>query len=149
MLKRLLLVTSFVCLVFNPLGALAQLPDFTQLVEQTSAAVVKINTVQKARKGKSRQMAPGQIPEIFRDLFQQRQRPQTQRPVMAMGSGFVISEDGYIITNHHVIDGADEIVVRFSDRREFTATVVGKDRRSDLALLKVEADNLPLSLIHI
>ena len=143
MLKRLLLVTSFVCLVFNPLSALAQLPDFTELVEDTSAAVVKINTVQKARKNRSAQMAPGQIPEIFRDLFQQRQRPQTQRPVMAMGSGFVISEDGYIITNHHVIDGADEIVVRFSDRRELTATVVGKDRRSDLALLKVEADNLP------
>jgi serine protease Do len=142
-LKRLLLVTSFVCLVFNPLSALAQLPDFTELVEDTSAAVVKINTVQKARKNRSAQMAPGQIPEIFRDLFQQRQRPQTQRPVMAMGSGFVISEDGYIITNHHVIDGADEIVVRFSDRRELTATVVGKDRRSDLALLKVEADNLP------
>jgi len=142
-LKRLLIVTSFVCVIFNPLSALAQLPDFTELVEDTSAAVVKINTVQKARANRSAQIAPGQIPEIFRDLFQQRQRPQNQRPVLAMGSGFVISEDGYIITNHHVIDGADEIVVRFSDRREFTATVVGKDRRSDLALLKIEADNLP------
>ncbi|MDB4261125.1 Do family serine endopeptidase, partial [Porticoccaceae bacterium] len=138
-----MIVTSFVCVIFNPLSALAQLPDFTELVEDTSAAVVKINTVQKARANRSAQIAPGQIPEIFRDLFQQRQRPQNQRPVLAMGSGFVISEDGYIITNHHVIDGADEIVVRFSDRREFTATVVGKDRRSDLALLKIEADNLP------
>jgi len=141
-LERFLIVTSFICLISNPLSVVAQLPDFTELVEDTSAAVVKINTVQKARKSKSAQLAPGQIPEIFRDLLQQRQRPQTERPVLAMGSGFVISEDGYIITNHHVIDGADEIVVRFSDRREFTATVVGKDRRSDLALLKVEATNL-------
>ena len=61
-----------------------------------------------------------------------------------MGSGFVISKDGYILTNHHVVDGADEIVVRFSDRREFTAEVVGTDRRSDLALLKIEASGLPV-----
>ena len=61
-----------------------------------------------------------------------------------MGSGFVISKDGYILTNHHVVDGADEIVVRFSDRREFTAEVVGTDRRSEFALPKIEASGLPV-----
>jgi serine protease Do len=141
-LKRFVVVTSFVFLVFNSLAVLAQLPDFTELVEETSPAVVKINTVQKARSGKISQISPGQIPDIFRDLLQQRERSQ-QRPVMAMGSGFVISDDGYILTNHHVVDGADEIVVRFSDRREFNAEVVGKDRRSDLALLKIDAEDLP------
>ena len=77
------------------------------------------------------------MPDIFRELLQQRQ--QQARPVMSMGSGFVISDDGYILTNHHVIDAADEIVVRFSDRREFSATIVGTDSRSDLALLKIDA----------
>lgn len=143
MLKRFFVVTSFTLLVFNALAAVAQLPDFTELVEKTSPAVVKINTVQKARKSGLSQIPQDQIPDIFRDLFQQRERRQAERPVMAMGSGFVISDDGYILTNHHVVDGADEIVVRFADRREFNARIVGKDRRSDLALLKVDANNLP------
>jgi len=142
-LKRFFVVTSFALLVFNSLAAVAQLPDFTELVEKTSPAVVKINTVQKARKSRLSQIPQDQIPDIFRDLFQQRERRQMERPVMAMGSGFVISDDGYILTNHHVIDGADEIVVRFADRREFNARIVGKDRRSDLALLKIDAKNLP------
>ena len=143
MLNRFVVVTSFVLFAFTSLTAVAQLPDFTALIEEASPAVVKINTVQKVRKNRSAQIAPGQIPDIFRDLFQQRQRQQAERPVLAMGSGFVMSSDGYIVTNHHVIDGADEIVVRFADRREFTAEIVGKDRRSDLALLKIEAENLP------
>ena len=64
-----------------------------------------------------------------------------------MGSGFVISEDGFILTNHHVVDSADEIRVTFSDRQEFDATVIGSDRRSDLALLKIDADNLPVLVL--
>ena len=144
MIKRFAAVTSFVFVLFIPLAAQAQLPDFTLLIEETSPAVVKINTVQKARKRASSQIPPGQIPEIFRELFQQRERPQAPQPAFSLGSGFVISNDGYILTNHHVVDGADEIVVRFSDRREFTAEVVGTDRRSDLALLKIEATELPV-----
>lgn len=144
MIKRFAAATSFVLILFISLSANAQLPDFTALIEETSPAVVKINTVQKTRKSAGSQIPPGQIPEIFRELFQQRERQQAPRPAFSMGSGFVISDDGYILTNHHVVDGADEIVVRFSDRREFTAEIVGKDRRSDLALLKIEATGLPV-----
>jgi len=143
-IKRFAAATSFVLILFISLSANAQLPDFTALIEETSPAVVKINTVQKTRKSAGSQIPPGQIPEIFRELFQQRERQQAPRPAFSMGSGFVISDDGYILTNHHVVDGADEIVVRFSDRREFTAEIVGKDRRSDLALLKIEATGLPV-----
>lgn len=144
MIKRFAAVTSFVLVLFISLSANAQLPDFTALIEETSPAVVKINTVQKAPKSAASQIPPGQIPEIFRELFQQRDRRQAPRPAFSLGSGFVISDDGYILTNHHVVDGADEIVVRFSDRREFTAEIVGTDRRSDLALLKIEAADLPV-----
>ena len=146
-IKRFAAVTSFVFILsvslFTSLAANAQLPDFTLLIEETSPAVVKINTVQKARKSAASQIPPGQMPDIFRELFEQRGR-QTPQPAFSLGSGFVISSDGYILTNHHVVDGADEIVVRFSDRREFTAEMVGTDRRSDLALLKIEATDLPV-----
>ena len=144
MIKRFTALTFFVFILISSLSIGAQLPDFTALIEETSPAVVKINTVQKARKSSASQIPPGQIPDIFRELFQQRERRQAPRPAFSLGSGFVISDDGYILTNHHVVDGADEIVVRFSDRREFTAEVVGKDRRSDLALLKIEASGLPV-----
>jgi serine protease Do len=143
-IKRFTALTFFVFILISSLSIGAQLPDFTALIEETSPAVVKINTVQKARKSSASQIPPGQIPDIFRELFQQRERRQAPRPAFSLGSGFVISDDGYILTNHHVVDGADEIVVRFSDRREFTAEVVGKDRRSDLALLKIEASGLPV-----
>ena len=139
MFKKAIAVTSFTFFALLSLAAAAQLPDFTQLVEDASPAVVKINTVQKAPKAGISQRQ--QMPDIFRELLQQRQ--QQARPVMSMGSGFVISDDGYILTNHHVIDAADEIVVRFSDRREFSATIVGTDSRSDLALLKIDAKGLP------
>ena len=144
MIKRFTALTFFVFILISSLSIGAQLPDFTALIEETSPAVVKINTVQKARKSSASQIPPGQIPDIFRELFQQRERRQAPRPAFSLGSGFVISDDGYILTNHHVVDGADEIVVRFSDRREFTAEVLGKDRRSDLALLKIEASGLPV-----
>ncbi len=119
------------------------LPDFTDLVEQASPAVVKINTIEKRRQRNQLQMPRNQqdIPELFRHLFEPRQRPE--RNVQSMGSGFIVSEDGYILTNNHVIDGADDIQVRLIDRREYSAAVVGTDERSDLALLKIEEDGLP------
>ncbi len=140
MLNRFLLVAIFFLVTLST--AQAQLPDFTRLVENVSPAVVKINTVSKGRKQQAQQLPQGQIPEIFRDLFEQRQQ-QKPRLARSMGSGFVISNDGYILTNHHVVENADEIEVLFADRQEYTATVVGSDRRSDLALLKIKARNLP------
>lgn len=141
MLKRLFFV-SVLFLITLP-TAQAQLPDFTALVEDVSPAVVKINTVSRGSKVQVPQLPEGQIPDIFRDFFEQRQRQQKSRPARSMGSGFVISEDGYILTNHHVIENADEIQVLFADRQEYVASVVGSDRRSDLALLKIKGDNLP------
>jgi len=124
-------------------AASAQLPDFTELIEKNSPAVVKINTVQKIP-ARGRLPFPNQdIPEIFRDFFDQHQAPE--RNAYSLGSGFIISEDGYLLTNNHVIKDADEITVRLIDRREFTAEVVGKDSRSDLALLKIEATDLPVT----
>jgi len=117
----------------------AELPDFTDLVEEVSPAVVKINTVSRSQRQSSQQFQ-GQIPDIFRDLFERRGRPRPPAPqrVRSSGSGFVISTDGYILTNHHVVDQAGDIQVLFADRTEYQATVIGSDRRSDLALLKIE-----------
>lgn len=142
MLKKFILVTSFLFFVISPVQA--QLPNFADLVEDVSPAVVKINTVIKGRKPQGQQDLKGQLPEIFRELLEQRNRQQQPpRDARSMGSGFVISEDGYILTNHHVVDQATEIQVLFADRREYTATIVGSDRRSDLALLKIDATDLP------
>ena len=142
MLKKFILVTSFFFFVISPVQA--QLPNFADLVEDVSPAVVKINTVIIGRKPQGQQNLKGQLPEIFRELLEQRNRQQQPpRDARSMGSGFVISEDGYILTNHHVVDQATEIQVLFADRREYTATIVGSDRRSDLALLKIDATDLP------
>jgi serine protease Do len=118
------------------------LPEFTDLIEKSSPAVVKITTQARATARNQMQIPPQQqIPEIFRELFEQYNMPE--RNLNSMGSGFVISNDGYILTNNHVIDSADEISVRLSDQREFKAELVGSDSRSDLALLKIDASDLP------
>lgn len=117
------------------------LPDFTQLIEEHSPAVVKITTQGSLAGGQSAQIPQGQqIPEIFREFFEQ-QRPE--REFRSMGSGFIISEDGYVLTNAHVVARADEIRVRLNDQREYLAKEVGTDPRSDLALLKIDAEDLP------
>ena len=139
MLNRVFFITCFFTIVAS--AASANLPDFTPLVEKVAPAVVKINTVGKAVSQKEQSRMQGQAPDIFRDLFEQRRRPS--QPSRTMGSGFVISADGYILTNHHVVDNADEIEVQFADRSQYSATVIGSDRLSDLALLKIEGDNLP------
>ncbi len=125
----------------------AALPDFTTIVEKNSGAVVKILSTQKTpeMQGLPPEIDPRaleQMPEIFRHLFQYRGQPQRER--QSMGSGFLISADGYILTNHHVVDGADTVEVRLADRREFEAKIVGSDKRSDIALLKVDAKDLPV-----
>lgn len=137
------------------------LPDFTGLVKAVSPAVVNISTTQKVKRKSRmdlrdfRQFIPEDLPEgmpdIFRDFLdkiprsgpeQQQEGPSRSEP-SSLGSGFIISEDGYIITNHHVVDGADEILVRLNDRNELPAKVIGSDQKSDIALLKIEADDLP------
>lgn len=124
------------------------LPEFTELIEKNSPAVVKITTVTRAQLRNQLRMPPPQdfppqqnIPDIFRELFERHNEPE--RDYSSLGSGFIISDDGYILTNFHVVDAADEISVRMSDQREFKASVVGGDRRSDLALLKIDAKDLP------
>ncbi|WP_258198449.1 DegQ family serine endoprotease [Pseudomonas entomophila] len=129
------------------------LPDFTTLVEQASPAVVNISTKQKLP---ARRIAQGQMPDLeglppmFREFFERGlpQQPRSprgdrQREAQSLGSGFIISSDGYVLTNNHVIADADEIIVRLSDRSELQAKLVGTDPRTDVALLKVEGKNLP------
>ncbi len=124
----------------------AHLPDFTQLVERAAPAVVNISTTQQVQKRTSR--LPQEVPEIFRHFFGEMPEGFAQEPSkkhqQSLGSGFVISEDGYILTNNHVIENADEIMVRLNDRRELVAELIGSDPSSDLALLKVKATGLPV-----
>ncbi len=137
------------------------LPDFTPIVELAGPAVVNIRTTEKAR----RTGANGGLPfdpndprfEFFRRFFPPgfpgnppgsegegngAEEPGANRP-RGVGSGFIISADGYILSNHHVVEGADEVLVTMPDKREFKATIVGSDQRTDVALLKVDAKGLP------
>ena len=126
-----------------------ELPDFTQIVEQQGAAVVNISTTQQRQR-----RAQPQVPQLDEDdpmyEFFRRfiprgpQGPQTPREPesSSLGSGFVVSADGYILTNAHVVDSADEITVKFNDKREFKAKVIGADRRTDVALIKIDASGL-------
>ncbi|MDG9671560.1 DegQ family serine endoprotease [Hahella sp. CR1] len=124
------------------------LPDFTGLVEKTSPAVVNISTVRKVGDDSAQYYFGGpeqdQIPEFFRHFFGDPYRRRGPQEAQSMGSGFIVSKDGYILTNNHVVAGADEIFVRLMDRRELTAKLIGSDEKSDLAVLKVEADDLPV-----
>jgi serine protease Do len=124
------------------------LPDFTQLVEQVGPGVVNIEAKAGARQVANEQQMPDEedIPEIFRRFFGPGMPggpQQPQRRGTSMGSGFIISPDGYVLTNHHVVDGASEVTVKLSDRRSFKAKVVGSDEAYDVALLKIEASGLP------
>ncbi|KAA1193348.1 DegQ family serine endoprotease [Pseudohalioglobus sediminis] len=121
----------------------AELPDFRNIVKQSSPAVVKIIVEASGPRPGSGQPGPEEIPEYLRRFFEFRGAPPAPHQRMGMGSGFVISGDGYIVTNNHVVEGADSVLVRLSDRREFEAEVIGTDPRSDLALLKIDAEDLP------
>ncbi|HVI26445.1 MAG TPA: DegQ family serine endoprotease [Xanthomonadaceae bacterium] len=126
------------------------LPDFTQLVQQVGPGVVSVEAEIGGREVARQVPDEEQVPEFFRRFF----GPDLPFPGMpgpgprgpqgvSLGSGFIISADGYVLTNHHVVDGADKVTVKLSDRREFTAKVVGSDQQSDVALLKIDAKGLP------
>ncbi|QFU76517.1 DegQ family serine endoprotease [Halioglobus maricola] len=119
----------------------AALPDFTGIVRDNSPAVVKIIV---EASGPQQGQGPQEIPEYLRRFFEFRGDAPSQQPRMGMGSGFIIDASGLIVTNDHVVSGADKVLVRMNDRREFEAEIVGTDPRSDLALLRIDAEDLPV-----
>jgi serine protease Do len=127
--------------------ARAGLPDFTDLYEKAGPTVVSIDVTQKSRRTRGMPELSEDDPfyEFFRRFGQvpPRRGPEREPDAQAVGSGFIIGSDGQVITNAHVVDGADEVTVRLSDKREFRAKVVGADKRTDIALLKIEAKDLP------
>lgn len=121
--------------------AAAQLPDFTQLVKDSAPAVVNIRARENADQIQSDQNLPNE--ELFRFFGIPNPGTPPNRDRVSGGSGFIISSDGYILTNRHVVDGADKITVTMKDRRELEAEIIGEDEASDVAVLKVDAKNLP------
>jgi len=126
------------------------LPDFSNLIDKAGPAVVNIRTTERVMRGGGGG-AEDEMLELFRRHFgmqiprggrrgQQQEEQEVQRGV---GSGFLISGDGFVLTNAHVVEGADEVTVTLTDRREFKAKVLGADRRSDVAVLKLDASGLP------
>jgi serine protease Do len=142
-------------------AAVAGLPDFADMVEKVGPAVVNIRTTERLRQPSGggvdedemqeffRRFFGGQMPTPRRDGQQPRGRQQQQAPVerevqRGVGSGFITSADGYVLTNAHVVVGADEVYVTLTDKREFKAKVLGSDTRTDVALLKIDGSNLPV-----
>ena len=144
-------VTAVIVVTESALAQVTGLPDFTSLVEKAGPAVVNIRVShygQRAGRGgdgrENRQPGQEEVPEFFRRFFDAPSNPQFGQPDrFGAGSGFIIERDGYIVTNHHVVDGADQIIVRLEDRREFEAEIIGSDEPSDIALIKIEAGDLP------
>ncbi len=131
------------------------LPDFTELVEQVAPAVVNIRTLERARAGAANGQMDEEMQEFFRRFFgvpmpdiprQQRPSPrggEGEEQPRGVGSGFILTPDGYVMTNAHVVEGADEVVVTLPDKREFKAKIVGADKRTDVAVVKIDATGLP------
>jgi serine protease Do len=125
----------------------AALPDFSGLVEKFGPAVVNISVVQgtktAARMPRFQMPDNEDLPPFFRNFPFQLPDPQERGPMRGVGSGFIVSQDGIILTNAHVVDGADEVTVKLTDKREFTAKVLGADKMTDIAVLKIAARDLP------
>ena len=142
----------FLWLLLLPLGAVAQgrdLPDFTDLVEKQGPAVVNISTTTQVARGNQTTPFPFDENDPAFEFFKRfiPRPPGGGAPRgfenKSLGSGFIVSNDGYILTNAHVVDGADEVTVRLTDKREFKARMVGADKRTDVALIKIDAAGLP------
>jgi len=133
------------------------LPDFTDLVEQVGPSVVNIRTLEKVAARDTQAGSPDEeMQELFRRFFgvpmpapnvPRQQRPNRSQPEQeqprGVGSGFILSADGFVMTNAHVVEGADQVLVTLPDKREFKARIVGTDKRSDVAVVKIEATGLP------
>ena len=128
------------------------LPDFTELVEQVGPSVVNIRTTEKVSARPSMNGMDEEMLEFFKRFgipmpkIPRQQGPQRQQPEeqpRGVGSGFILSPDGYVMTNAHVVEGADEVLVTLTDKREFKARIVGADKRTDVAVVKIDATGLP------
>ena len=143
-------------LAATPVGAQG-LPDFTELVEKVGPAVVNIRTTERVRSARG-----GVGPELDEDMLEffrrfglpipnrptprggpQQPTPEGEPQQRGVGSGFILSADGYVMTNAHVVEGAEEVIVTLTDKREFKAKTIGSDKRTDVALVKIEATGLP------
>ena len=152
-LSALIAVVSIAAACLGSGSVLARsLPDFTELVERNRAAVVNISTTQRRTVPADRPRMPRgfEMPDLpedspFREFFRRffGEGEIEEFDTQSLGSGFIISQDGFIISNNHVVRNADEVIVRLSDRREYKARVVGTDEPSDVALLRIDADGLP------
>lgn len=151
MIKKILTISAFF-LTFVTSAYSKELPDFTELAEKQGATVVNISVTQVMQQNES--PFPGMPDdEAFGELFRRfglpmpgiprGQMPPQEFKSQSLGSGFIISADGYILTNAHVVNSADEVIVKLSDKREFKAKIIGADRRTDVALLKIDASGLP------
>ncbi len=151
-----LMLATVLALPLAPAPAAAQsLPDFTELVEKAGPAVVNIRTTERSRN--VRRAAPDENDDELRDFFRRfglpvpdRSTPRNPQPapdadpqLRGVGSGFILNADGYVMTNAHVVDGAEEVIVTLVDKREFKAKIIGVDKRTDVALIKIEATGLP------
>ena len=146
--------------IASPAISAKELPDFTELVEKNGAAVVNVSTKAKAGRQRGQQLEENDLNEFFRRFMppdanprsnpntprrprQNTPEPETPLRDLGVGSGFIISADGYVITNAHVVKNADEVTVTLTDKREFKAKVIGADERTDVAVLKIDATGLP------
>ena len=149
-MKQVLYHLTFVALLSLSFTARSALPEFTEIVAEAKDSVVNISTKTLPKRSSSRQNRGPSIPpdspfgELFEKFFDPEDFERRRRDGRSLGSGFIISDDGYILTNHHVIADADEVIVRMSNRKEYLARVVGSDKASDVAVLKVEAEDLPM-----
>ena len=160
-MKKFLIVTSMVLAMATSVSAVEavakDIVDVADLVEQYGAAVVNVSTTKMVKRGGGQGMpfmVPGdeQMQEFFRRFFpngpggQQPGAPMQDIPTRGEGSGFIVSSDGYILTNAHVVSGADEVIVKLIDKRKFTAKVIGADARTDVAVLKITSPrSLPIA----
>ena len=143
---------SFLCglvfILFTAGSAVAALPDFVALAKDIKPAVVNISTSKTISSGRPNIPGFGQHRDFFDDFFDRffQGQPQQKRKTSSLGSGFIIDHEGHILTNDHVVNGADEIEVKLSDGRSFPAKVIGSDNKLDLALVKVDSkDSLPVA----